>query len=59
MNSSFAAASSEVRANRDHYKGVYLTPVARITTPSKYALDERLAVELWETTQEVIRELGA
>ena len=58
MSSAFAAASKEVRREREKYQGVYLTPVAKITTPSKYALDERLATELHQTTEEVLKDLG-
>jgi len=58
MNSAFAAAGKEVKANRAKYKGVYLMPVAKISTPSKSALDEKLASELQQTTLEVLKEMG-
>jgi len=58
MTSVFAAASKEVRRERERYKGVYLTPVGKVTTPSKYAIDERLATELRQTTEEVLKDLG-
>ncbi|KDR78574.1 hypothetical protein GALMADRAFT_277971 [Galerina marginata CBS 339.88] len=57
-NSVFAAASMEVRTNRDMYRGAYLTPVGRVARPSKSALDERLASELCDTTEQVLKDLG-
>jgi len=58
MTSAFAAASKQVRVEREGYKGVYLTPTAKITKPSSYAADERLATELYQTTVEVLKELN-
>ncbi|KAF8985345.1 hypothetical protein BDQ17DRAFT_1495390, partial [Cyathus striatus] len=57
MTSVFAAVSPEVKEEREAYKGAYLVPVAKIANPSKYAIDERLAKELWETTESVVSEL--
>lgn len=65
MTSVFAAAGKDVATSRvsSHeverktYEGVYLTPVAKITEPSKFAMDERLQKELYETTREVLREM--
>ncbi|KAF9014141.1 NAD-P-binding protein [Cyathus striatus] len=57
MTSVFAAGSPEVKEKMDAYKGAYLVPVAKIADPSKYATDERLAKELWETTERVVAEL--
>ncbi|TFK39597.1 NAD-P-binding protein [Crucibulum laeve] len=58
MTSAFAAASPAVRAKKDLYKGAYLVPIAQVTQPSKCALDERLAKELYTTSVEVIKEVG-
>ncbi|KDR81778.1 hypothetical protein GALMADRAFT_239970 [Galerina marginata CBS 339.88] len=58
FTSVFAAASTEVRSNRDLYKGAYLTPVAQLSEPSKSALNEKLATELYDTTEQVLKELG-
>ncbi|KAJ3863906.1 NAD-P-binding protein [Lentinula novae-zelandiae] len=66
MTSAFAAAGKEVAAcikstdenERKKYEGVYLTPIANISEPSMYAKDERLQKELYETTVEVLREMG-
>lgn len=58
MTSAFAAASKEIQFHRERYEGVYLTPVARISEPSSSALDPRLASELYDTTHEVLKELG-
>ncbi|KAJ4498462.1 hypothetical protein C8R41DRAFT_757112 [Lentinula lateritia] len=66
MTSAFAAAGKEVAAcikstdenERKKYEGVYLTPIANISEPSMYAKDERLQKELYETTVEILREMG-
>jgi NAD(P)-dependent dehydrogenase (short-subunit alcohol dehydrogenase family) len=58
FTSAFAAASTDVRSDKDLYKGAYLTPVAQISTPSKSALDLKLATDLYETTELVLRDLG-
>lgn len=57
VNVAFAAASKEVKEHRGKYKGAYLTPVARITQPSKPARDERLAKELYQTSLDIMKEL--
>ncbi|KAF4615846.1 hypothetical protein D9613_012457 [Agrocybe pediades] len=56
--SAFSAASPEVRENAAEYRGAYLVPVAKIAKATKYAEDQRLARELWETTEAVVRRLG-
>ncbi|KAF8830928.1 hypothetical protein HHX47_DHR1000257 [Lentinula edodes] len=66
MTSAFAAAGREVAAAREStdetkrkmYEGAYLTPVGKITKPSENAMDERLRNELYETTKEVLKEMG-
>lgn len=58
MNSAFAAAGQEIMEDKTLYKGAYLMPIGKITQPSKAALNERLAVELYNTTKEVLMELG-
>ncbi|KAJ3784257.1 NAD-P-binding protein [Lentinula aff. detonsa] len=66
MTSAFAAAGKEVaetRKSKDEverrkYEGGYLVPVANISEPSTYAKDERLQRELYETTMEVLTEMG-
>lgn len=57
MNSAYAAASPEVKARVNEFKGAYLDPVGRITTPSSCARDERLARELYETSLDITAEL--
>ena len=54
----FAAACPEVKQNKDTYAGAYMIPVTKIGKPTKYAEDERLALELWETTEGVLKEIG-
>jgi hypothetical protein len=58
MNSAFAAAGQDIKKDRAPYKGAYLMPVGKITQPSKAALDDRLATELYDTTKEVLSEMG-
>lgn len=58
MNSAFAAASEEITNNKTLYKGAYLMPVGKITQPSKAASNEQLAMELYNTTKDVLLELG-
>ncbi|KAG1724483.1 NAD(P)-binding protein [Suillus lakei] len=57
-NSAFAAASEEVAKQREKYKGVYLTPVGKITEPMKVAKDEGIAKELWDTVEKFLEEKG-
>ncbi|KAF9559291.1 NAD(P)-binding protein [Agrocybe pediades] len=54
----FAAAHPEVKQKREKYDGVYLVPVGKIGKISENARDERLARELWETTERKMKELG-
>jgi len=58
MTVGYAAAGKEVKEQREKWQGVYLTPIATITKPSQYALDERLAKELYDTTEKVVKDLG-
>lgn len=58
MTSAFAAAGTDLAQDRERFKGVYFTPVAKVTEPTKAAQDERLAKELWETTKSILKELG-
>ncbi|KAG2095902.1 NAD(P)-binding protein [Suillus discolor] len=57
-NSAFAAASEEVAKQREKYKGMYLTPVGKITEPTKVVMDEGLAKELWDTVDKFLEEKG-
>ncbi|KAG1870816.1 hypothetical protein F4604DRAFT_1770700 [Suillus subluteus] len=56
--SAFAAASEEVAKQREKYKGTYLTPVGKLTEPTKVAKDEGLAKELWNTVDKFLEEKG-
>ncbi|KAF9058751.1 hypothetical protein BDP27DRAFT_1240306, partial [Rhodocollybia butyracea] len=58
MNPVFAAAGKDVTITRKAYEGVYLTPVAKISEPSSYANNERLQRELYETTINVLSDMG-
>jgi len=53
----FAAAGVKIQKDKDRYKGMYLTWWDRIVIPAAHARNERLANELWETTESVLREL--
>jgi NAD(P)-dependent dehydrogenase (short-subunit alcohol dehydrogenase family) len=55
-NSAFAAASEEVAKQRDKYKGVYLTPVGKVTEPTDMARDEELQKELWDSVEKFLQE---
>ncbi|KAG1870817.1 hypothetical protein F4604DRAFT_1770716 [Suillus subluteus] len=54
----FAAASKEVVEQRQKYKGAYLTPVGKLTEPTKVAKDEGLAKELLNTVDKFLAERG-
>jgi len=54
----FAAASPEVRAHPETFKGAYLQPVAKLGKPSDDAKNPELAKELWETTEKILQEIG-
>jgi NAD(P)-dependent dehydrogenase (short-subunit alcohol dehydrogenase family) len=57
MNSAYAAASPEVKARGKAFKGAYLTPIGRIAAPTKYARDERLAQELYDTSMDILTQM--
>ena len=61
MSSAFAAAGKDVAQDKARFKAVYLTllVVARISDPTKEGQDERLAKELWETTESILKDIGA
>ncbi|KAF7983220.1 hypothetical protein HWV62_23504 [Athelia sp. TMB] len=54
----FAAAAPAVRAHADAYKGAYLVPVGKISTPSADAMIARLAQELWAMSEKQLAVLG-
>ncbi|KAF7331079.1 NAD-binding protein [Mycena venus] len=58
MTIAFAAAGKEVVEQREKYRGVYMVPIATIAPASKYAQDERLQKECYETTEKIIAELA-
>ncbi|THV07505.1 NAD(P)-binding protein [Dendrothele bispora CBS 962.96] len=58
MTIGYAAAGKDVKDQREEWQGVYVLPYAAITKPSSYALDERLAKELYDTTEKILRDLG-
>jgi len=56
--SCFAAASPLVRRNPEKYRGAYLVPVGVITEPGDNAKRDDLALDLWETTEKILKEIG-
>ena len=52
----FAAAAPEVRKNAEKYRGQFLVPIAKLSAPSKEALDDELGLELWNTTERFMKE---
>lgn len=55
-NSCFAAASPVVRESEDKFKGAYLLPVGKISSPALVALNEDVQNDLWETTERYLKE---
>ncbi|KAG9002238.1 hypothetical protein FRB94_004053 [Tulasnella sp. JGI-2019a] len=51
----FAATSSMVAADREKYKGAYLTPFAILTDASTEASDLVAARDLWETSERIVQ----
>ncbi|CDO73677.1 hypothetical protein BN946_scf185015.g5 [Trametes cinnabarina] len=52
----FAAASPVVRAERDRYKGAYLEPPGKLAIPpAPQAESKKLAEELWNTTEAIVK----
>ncbi|KAG5653741.1 hypothetical protein H0H81_010998 [Sphagnurus paluster] len=56
--SCFTAASPQVRANPEKFKGAFVEPVGVVTEPSENAKNDALARELWETTEAILKDLG-
>lgn len=56
-NSLFAAASPQVRAEAGKWKGGYIVPYCKIGKTTKEGSDEKLAKELWGTTEEIVGEV--
>jgi len=52
----FAAASPTVRRGKE-YEGGYLRPGPKLAEPSKEAMDEELARDLWELSERVCEEI--
>ncbi|KAG8734641.1 hypothetical protein FRC10_011598 [Ceratobasidium sp. 414] len=54
LTSIFAATNPVVRTEPEKYKGKYLTPVGKVTTPSKLAQDVELSKRLWDLSERVV-----
>ncbi|KAI0951766.1 hypothetical protein AcV7_007770 [Taiwanofungus camphoratus] len=54
----FAAGAPEVRAEPRKYRGAYIVPPGRVGRSSEHANDERLAKELWDTTERFLESIG-
>lgn len=57
-NSCFAAASPLIRQHPEKYNAIYLVPVGVIQAPGKNAQRDDLARDLWETTENVLKDLA-
>ncbi|KAL4242751.1 NAD(P)-binding domain superfamily protein [Abortiporus biennis] len=55
----FAAVGPTVRAEPEKYKGVYLHPPGVIVSATQDAENIELAKELWDTTESLLKEIGA
>jgi hypothetical protein len=51
----FAAASKQVAANKDNYKGVYLQAVGKIGKLDKAVVDDERVKQLWDTTERFLQ----
>ncbi|KAF9042983.1 NAD-P-binding protein [Panaeolus papilionaceus] len=58
MNIVWAAAGKDVALDKEMYRGRYVEPVGRVVSGSVEARDERLARELWTTTEGMLNEMG-
>jgi hypothetical protein len=55
MTSLFAATHPIVWTERGKFKGAYLMPYGVVESPSEDATNPRLAEELWNTSEAVVR----
>ncbi|KAJ2932412.1 hypothetical protein H1R20_g4707, partial [Candolleomyces eurysporus] len=55
----FAAASPLVKEQPEVFKGAYLGPIAKLGKASDNAEREDLGVELWDTTESVLKRIDA
>ncbi|KZS87506.1 NAD(P)-binding protein [Sistotremastrum niveocremeum HHB9708] len=58
ITSAFAAGATEVKAHRDQYKAAYLVPFGKFGTKSKPAQDSQKALDLWNTSEQIVKELN-
>ena len=54
----FAAAGKKVKEEPENYRGAFLDPVAQLSKPSDDSLKEDLADDLWEVTNQVLKDAG-
>jgi hypothetical protein len=52
----FAAAGKKVKEEPESYRGAFLDPVAQLSKPSDDSLREELADDLWELTNQVLKD---
>ena len=57
-NSCFAAASPLIRQHPEQFKGAYLVPCGVIEEPGKNAKRNDLALELWKTSERLLKDIG-
>ncbi|KZT13260.1 NAD-P-binding protein [Laetiporus sulphureus 93-53] len=55
----FAVAAPIVRAEPRKYRGAYIVPPGKLGTPGQAVNNQEVARELWETTEQVLKDIGA
>ncbi|KAG9122544.1 hypothetical protein FRC07_001026 [Ceratobasidium sp. 392] len=55
-NSVYAASNPTVRADPKRFKGQFLTPVGKVTSPAAIAQDKQLARDLWTLTDKIMQQ---
>jgi hypothetical protein len=58
FNSCFAAASPLIRQHPEQFKGAYLVPLGVIEELGKNAKRNDLALELWKTSERILKDIG-
>jgi NAD(P)-dependent dehydrogenase (short-subunit alcohol dehydrogenase family) len=56
ITSLFAAAAGEVRQNDEEYKGKFLVPFGKVTSPHPVVENDQQVERLWETTTSELNE---
>lgn len=54
--SCIAVGAPYIRKEANKFKGAYVVPYGKVREPSKQSQDDGLARELWETTEDFLKE---